>query len=442
MDDDPRLMKVRRNIVFSSLFRGLGMVIGLWMVPLTLHYLNPTKYGIWLTMTSIIAWFNFFDVGLGNGLRNKLGEALAKGELSKAKSYVSTTYALLSIIVVIIFLGYLLVSRFIDWSVILNVPNNFDEDLGLLMLIVFFFFCFRFVFGLILTILNADHKIALAGFIDLLTNIFSFVGVYLVTLSVKESLLWLGTLLSLVPAFVLTVASFWLLSSKYRSISPGWKYVNFSIVKNLTQLSFQFFLLQIIVLVIFFSNNIIISQLLSPAKVAEFNIVHKYFSIITIASVLVLNPFWSAANEAYHKQDFEWLRKTPGRLIKIWGLTSLVTLFMAFASPFVYDVWIKGEIDISMSSSVLMGLYVIILSWHNSFVYLINGIGKIRLQLYIYVVMGALAIPLAFLFIKTLGMGINGSILSMIVCTLPAAILIPIQFNLIVKGKAVGVFNS
>jgi hypothetical protein len=38
--------------------------------------LIPTRYEIWLTLSSIVGWFSFFDVGLGHGLRNKFAPSL------------------------------------------------------------------------------------------------------------------------------------------------------------------------------------------------------------------------------------------------------------------------------------------------------------------------------------------------------------------------------
>ena len=97
-----RTATTRSNVIFSSLYKGISILLSLWLVPLTLHYLNPTKYGIWLTLTSIIAWFGFFDVGLGNGLRNKLAEARAKKDYSLARTYVSTTYAIITSIAIVL----------------------------------------------------------------------------------------------------------------------------------------------------------------------------------------------------------------------------------------------------------------------------------------------------------------------------------------------------
>ena len=67
-----RTLLAKKNIAASFVVKGLSVMINLALVPLTINYVNPSQYGIWLTLSSIIAWFSFFDVGFGNGLRNRL----------------------------------------------------------------------------------------------------------------------------------------------------------------------------------------------------------------------------------------------------------------------------------------------------------------------------------------------------------------------------------
>ncbi|MCK7523619.1 MAG: hypothetical protein MZV64_41275 [Ignavibacteriales bacterium] len=67
------------------------------IVPVTLNYLGKTEYGIWLTLASILSWLINLDFGLGNGLRNKLAEALALNDIKLARIYVSTAYAVFSV---------------------------------------------------------------------------------------------------------------------------------------------------------------------------------------------------------------------------------------------------------------------------------------------------------------------------------------------------------
>ena len=88
------------NIAGSILIKGWNCIVQLLLVPITLNCLNQYEYGIWLTINSILLWIDQFDIGLGNGLRNKLAEALAKGDKEKARRLVSTTFMMLIIIVI------------------------------------------------------------------------------------------------------------------------------------------------------------------------------------------------------------------------------------------------------------------------------------------------------------------------------------------------------
>ena len=62
-----RSIKAKKNIAASFLLKGVSISVSYLLVPLTIHYLNPTKYGIWITLTSSIGWVAFFDIGLGKG---------------------------------------------------------------------------------------------------------------------------------------------------------------------------------------------------------------------------------------------------------------------------------------------------------------------------------------------------------------------------------------
>src|ERR1035438_3879219 len=153
----------KKQILYSFFLKAISVVIGLLFVPLLLHYLDAERYGLWLTLTSIVGWFTFFDAGLGNGLRNRLTEALAQGEQQLAKEYVSTTYAIISIIFIVVLIVFYCVNPFLHWNEILNTSRVPAKELSLLALIVFTFFLLRFIFQLIGIILMADQRPALTN---------------------------------------------------------------------------------------------------------------------------------------------------------------------------------------------------------------------------------------------------------------------------------------
>ena len=148
------------------------MLVSLILVPLTIDYLSPTKYGIWITLMSVIAWFSFFDIGLGNGLRNKFAVAKAEGNNQLARTYVSTTYALITLIALGLFLVFLVANQFLDWSKILNTTTDIVE-LERLVLVVFTAFCLQFVVKLINTVFIADQRPAMSAASNTIGNVLS-----------------------------------------------------------------------------------------------------------------------------------------------------------------------------------------------------------------------------------------------------------------------------
>src|SRR5690554_1545023 len=89
---------VKKNIVGGVAIKSISIVISLLYVPLLINYLDSERYGIWIALTSMLTWFHFFDIGLGNGLRNLLTEAITQNNYKKARELVSTSYALMRII--------------------------------------------------------------------------------------------------------------------------------------------------------------------------------------------------------------------------------------------------------------------------------------------------------------------------------------------------------
>lgn len=115
-----RSVRAKKHILYSFGLQGVTIVIGFVYVPLLLDYLDNERYGIWLTLTSILGWFEFFNVGLGSGLRNKFAEAVAQDKHELARVYVSTTYAIVIAIFFAVILLFYVLNPFLQWDAILN----------------------------------------------------------------------------------------------------------------------------------------------------------------------------------------------------------------------------------------------------------------------------------------------------------------------------------
>ncbi len=367
-----RTIKAKKNIAASFIFKIGSVFCNLAIVPLTLHYLNNTKYGIWITLISIVNWFSFFDIGLGNGLRNKFTEAVANNNIELAKKYISTTYILLLIISVFIFILFYFINPLINWSYILNAPSNLNDELSELSLIVFGFFCLKFVLQLINTILTADQKPAINSLNNFVTNIVSLVAIYLLTRITKGSLVDLGLIVSSSPVIVLVSASLILFNKKYKAYKPRLRNLDFSKVKELSSLGIQFFIIQLTGIILFTTDNLIITQLFGPNEVTPYYISYKYFSILVFLFSIITLPFWSAFTDAFHKGDIRWIINTNSKLRKMWAIITFFGFIMLLLSKLAYKYWIGQNLDIPIMLSVFMFIYVVELNWGSIYVLFIN----------------------------------------------------------------------
>ncbi len=412
------------------------------LVPVSLDYLGKVEYGIWLTLHSILMWLVNLDFGLGNGLRNKLAEAFAISNIKLARTYVSTAYAIFSAGLLLVVIIYFIIHPFINWTVLLNAPEEYFYSVNKLVLFVFVLFCLHFLLRLITSIINADQRPAVNGAISLSINGLTLIAVIGLSHLYEQSLFAYGILSGAVPVIVLLVFSTVMFLKMYREIAPSIKFVDLKYSSALIKLGMQFFVIQIAALIIFTTGNIIITQLFGPAQVTIYNVAYKYFYLAPMVFNVIITPFWSAFTDAYVKQEYDWIKAMMKKLIYIWAGLSFIVILMIVFSDLAYRLWVGKNVEVPFLLSLLSGIFVITANWNNIFVYFLNGVGKVRLQFYNAIITAIINIPLSIFFAKYLDMGISGIMLSTIVCIVFGAVWAPMQYHKIINNKATGIWNK
>lgn len=432
---DERSAKTIKNIFSSFIIKGVSILINLALIPLTINYLSPVKYGVWLTISSMLGWINFFDVGLGHGLRNKLAEALAKGEMDKAKSYVSTAYVSITLLCIALFGVFLIINNFLNWNTLLNIPEKIDEDIKSIALIIFSMFSLQFVLQLINSILLSTQQSYKVSFINMFSNLFILIGIYILITFTKESLYNIALVFSIVPVLVFTVINIYHFKVPFKSFSPSFKHFDRNALKDVLHLGVKFFIIQITVLVFFQTSNLLICRYFSPELVTPYNVAFRYFGIVTMAFSIIMVPYWSAYTEAYIKQDFAWIRKTVKQSLRLWLLFVAGAVVMLIFSDYAYHLWVGDEVKIDFKISFFMMIYAILLTFSSIFIMLINGIGDIKLQMIVNVIGMFLFIPLSYFLAKVVDLGIIGIIISTIICSGYGFIVAPLQVRRILQKQ-------
>jgi len=430
------------NLSASVVFKMVNMVISFFMVPITLNYLDKTRYGLWAAISSLLAWFFIFDIGIGNGLRNKYTELKAKGRIEEAKAYVSTAYFIFGMLSIVFVTVFLLLNRLVDWAAVLNAPEIYRAELSQTVSITMLMLCMVFVFKLINTILAADFKNSISDGLTVISHVISFLGIIYLSKFTTPSILKYAVLYSGANLGVLIVASFILYSGHYKSIAPSLKSIDMSLAKELVSVGLRFFFIQIAAMALFQSTSFIISAFVNPVAVTDYNITQKYFSMVAMFFYMMSNPLWTGYGEAYHKGEYQWIKTTFSRLMKLWVFIVLALVIMLLMQNFVFQLWLRGRIEVDYILSILFIVNYALQMINAIYSPLINAAAKLKLSLIILPLTVVLFLGLSYVFTKILGLGAKGVLIALILAQgIPAAVLSPLQGYKILSG-AKGIWNK
>ena len=435
---DSRTIKAKKNIVLSFGIKAADTLMYMLLVPLTLGYLNEYEYGIWLTINSILMWINSFDIGLGNGLRNKLAEALAKDDKQLCKEYVSTSIIMLLFIMLLLLLGGLLISNIINWYTILGVSQSAVSNLDQIIFVSYGFFCLNFVLKIIGSIYLALQLTAVNNFFTCFSHAIALLAIFVLTKTTESSLMYVAIAYSAAAPLTYLIAYPFTFFGKYRFMSPALTCFKKDLLGSLFSMSILFFVIQLGSLLLFSTANLIISHLFGPNNVTPYNIAYKYFSLITIVVSLVIAPMWSATTDAYASGDMEWIRKTVKTINKMLCACFIVIICMVAVSPFVYSLWIGDSLLIPFKMTVLVALYIFVLLFSMTYSYFLNGMGFLRVQSINTIIVGILFIPLSIWLGKSVGL--YGVVFALLLANVSGAWLNFIQFKKIISGTAHGIW--
>ena len=229
---------LKKNIATSLFIKAWSAVIVFLMVPITLSCLGEYKNGVWLTISSM---------------------------LLKARILVSSSFAMLTFIVIpimLVFVGLIAVSN--NYHLL-----NIDSAL----------------------ISNLDQLLIISVILAFTTFIFKLTGNF-----------YMGLQLPAIFYF------------KYPHLRPSMSLVSIKESKNVISIGLQFFMIQIAGVILFMSSNILISKLFSPAMVTPYQITYRYFSIMLVVFTVICMPFWNATTDAYERGDFAWIQAATKKL--------------------------------------------------------------------------------------------------------------------------------
>lgn len=419
---------INKNIVLGLVYKPLSMLLSYLYIPVALAYLGDEKYGVWATVLSVLSWISLFDIGIGNGLRNKLAENLKNYDSLKTRKYISSAYIMLTIIVMILMIVTVALFSLVNWKSFFKVEANFSDNLTIVMNISIICMCVSFVMEICKSVylaLQKNHITNLMGLVQQALMLFSVVVLKKYT---NGNLVFVAIaygMSNLVVDLFFTLKLF-----KYnRDFIPKVKYFSREEAKDTTGLGIQFFIIQIAAMILYATDNIIITQICGPVQVTPYTTANKLFSMITAVFSIMIAPYWSAITVRKVDGDIGGIKKAEKKMLRLWGMATIGCIFLIIVFKPVVHIWLQRDMTFQQGLIPLMAVYAIVYMWNAVYSQIGNGLSLMKVSVIIAIIQSIVNVIASIFLGSILGMKSVGVLLGTVIAMLVSSIVMPIYIE-------------
>ncbi|MFI5166663.1 MAG: oligosaccharide flippase family protein [Thermoanaerobaculales bacterium] len=399
-----RHRRVALTAAASALSRGIQITTSLVSIPLTVKYLGAERFGLWMTVSALIAILGFADLGMGNGLLNAVAGAHGREDREEAAAAISSAFFLLFAVSLTLAVVFWAVYPIIGWPAIFNVKSaKAAGEAGPAVAV----FVASFLLGLPLGIVQRTQLGYQEGLESNLWaaagNLLGFIGL-LVALGLHAGLpgLMLGVLLGPVIALA---ANGWFFFFRQRPwLRPRWPNVSARAAKALLRTGFLFFALQVAAALCYQSPNFVIAQMLGASAVTQYAVPLRLFSVAPIFLGFVLAPLWPAYGEAIARGDHSWVTKTLKRSI-LMGLVvnvPIAAVLVLFGRNLI-QLWVGSAVAPALPLLLGLGAWAVLTSFGGPLAMFLNGANVVAFQVVCALLMGISGLTLSIVMVGHIG---------------------------------------
>ncbi|MFM7973950.1 MAG: hypothetical protein ACKO8U_02690, partial [Pirellula sp.] len=127
---------------------------------------------------------------------------------------------------------------------------------------------------------------------------------------------------------------------------------------------------------------------------------------------MCVGPIWALSGTAWAKRDLAMLDKLWRIVTSLMVPFAVLSVVIGLGINSLIHVWIDPSITLSPLTRCSMVIYTWVILWGNSYVNLLNGIGRTREQMFCSLVACFLNIPLAIYLCSLNGIGIAGVLIA------------------------------
>jgi O-antigen/teichoic acid export membrane protein len=389
---------------FAAIARMVQVGSSLITVPLTLSYLGKERFGLWMTVSSVLAMASFADFGVGNGVLNTVAKALGKDDLEAQRKAISSGFAILSSIAVFLLLLFFSIFRFVDWGNFFRVTSS-QARLDAGPAIAVFATCFALnisvdVVQRVQLGLQQGYRYSMW---QLCGSLLGFMGL-LCGIWLHASLAALILALAGAPVLATCINAIHFFGFVRHDLRPSARLVSRETISQIARLGFLFFVLQVVSAISFSADNFIIARTLGAVNVPEYSIPQRLFAFITMISGMLVTPLWPAYGEAIARGHMSWVRHTLRKsLLLVLGASSIASFALLLLSPTLLRWWVGSRVHPTFLLLAGFATWTVLSCCGDALAAFLNGAEVIKFQMVVASLFGIGCVTTKILLIRTVG---------------------------------------
>lgn len=400
-----------RAALTGILSKGIHIGVQVILVAILIRYLGNSRYGLWATVSEVVAWISIANLGLGHSLTTRLAACHGTARKEESERAISSTIFMVLVITAPLLVLSFLAGQYVPWNSLLNVSGAIPySEITATITLGLFMSAVLLLGNTSSAILQGNQR---GDIVNASQTVGTIIGFFCVSVgSFCGAGITILLFLFFSPKIFVVFAQFYI-AKKNDIFHFSWLAVHFTEARRLLVLGGQFFFLQMSVIIVQQSGALLIASQFGLEEVAPYAVTNRMvMAVLTFIGALT-TPLWPALGDAYGRGDISWMRSAfrnaMGLVIVVWLLFACVAFTLG---QNIMEIWVGKDAVPSMELLGTMSVLALFASVSMVTTFLLNGIGELRSQMVGQTLTALFYIPLALFLCRRIGIaGVPGSYL-------------------------------
>jgi O-antigen/teichoic acid export membrane protein len=399
--------------------RAISFIVAILTVRLTFRYLGAERYGMWMTITSVVTMFGFADLGMSNGIINLVAEGMGRERVEEAKRAASSSFWILCLVAA----GLLAVGSFVypgvNFARVFNVRSPLAaREAGPALAV----FALCFIVQLPLGSVRGTQAGLQKGFIN---NLWATLGTLaslialLLAIHFEVGLPLLVLCIGAPPAIAMGLNGVELFFLSHPELRPTLSCFSSKTASTVLHTGLMYFILQISISIGVQTDNVVIAQIMGAKAVADYAVPARMFNLVTSFLVMLSGVMLPAYADAFARKDSFWIRRTFFR-VSVAGtiVACIAAACLAVWGNRILALWVGPQMHASTRLLLTFAALSVVYAYLQPINFLLNGVRAFKVPVICAIIYALANLGLSIVFVKRYG--IIGAVLG----TLTATVLV------------------